>query len=64
VKAQRCGNTGADSTYCLDSCSGYEAELPGVDEVKYRYYTSCGFDEAYFPFTTNCYRGCCPDGMS
>lgn len=25
---------------------------------------SCGFDEVYFPFTTNCYRGCCPDGMT
>ena len=25
---------------------------------------SCGFDESFFPFTANCFRGCCPDGVT
>ncbi|CAN0163925.1 unnamed protein product, partial [Laminaria digitata] len=33
-----CGQTGADGTYCLDSCSGYEGSLDGVDDFLYRYY--------------------------
>lgn len=24
---------------------------------------TCGFDEAYFPFTINCFRGCCDDSI-
>lgn len=35
---QRCNNTGANETYCLDECGGYEGELPGVDFFLYRYY--------------------------
>lgn len=34
-----CGEDGADETYCLDGCSGYEGTLEGVDEFKYRYYS-------------------------
>lgn len=65
-----CGNTGADSTYCLDSCSGLEGELPGVDNFKYRYYVTGNVSdlttlpsyprpsaEAY-PYIIKCYRGC------
>eukprot|EP00752_Nemacystus_decipiens_P003694 g3404.t1 len=63
VEMKLCGQQGADSVHCLDLCSGYEAEVPGVDGFKYRYYLSCGFDESFFPFVTNCYRGCCPPGM-
>ena len=33
-----CGNEGADKTYCLDLCNGYEGVLDGVDNFKYRYY--------------------------
>ncbi|CAM9290192.1 unnamed protein product, partial [Ascophyllum nodosum] len=64
VEMKMCGENGADATHCLDVCNGYEAELTGVDEFEYRYYLSCGFDESYFPLTVNCYRGCCPDGMT
>lgn len=32
-----CGEGGADPTYCLDSCSGYEAKID-EDDFKYRYY--------------------------
>ncbi|CAM9808747.1 unnamed protein product [Ascophyllum nodosum] len=64
IEMKMCKEDGADETYCLDMCSGYEAELPDVDGFKYRYYLSCGFDESFFPFTTNCYRGCCPDGLT
>ncbi|CAM9318962.1 unnamed protein product [Pylaiella littoralis] len=59
-----CGESGADETYCLDVCSGYEGELPGVDSFKYRYYLTCGFTEAFFPGAVNCFRGCCPDGIA
>ncbi|CAM9564130.1 unnamed protein product [Ectocarpus fasciculatus] len=58
-----CGASGADETYCLDDCSGMEAEMPDVDEFKYRYYLTCGFDEGFFPGAVNCFRGCCPDGF-
>ncbi|CAM9944195.1 unnamed protein product [Ectocarpus sp. 13 AM-2016] len=33
-----CGVDGADYTYCLDACSGMEAEMSDVDEFKHRYY--------------------------
>ncbi|CAN0201227.1 unnamed protein product, partial [Discosporangium mesarthrocarpum] len=58
-----CGETGADSTYCLDSCMGYEGELAGVDDYTYRYYLACGYDEAYFPHSPYCFKGCCPSGV-
>ena len=35
-----CGATGASTTYCLDDCNGYEGELSGTDDFKYRYYLS------------------------
>eukprot|EP00904_Undaria_pinnatifida_P008243 jgi/Undpi1/4549/HiC_scaffold_18.g07903.m1 len=64
VEMKMCGLDGADATRCLDVCSGYEALIPDVDDFAYRYYTSCGFDESFFPFTTNCFRGCCPEGVT
>ncbi|CAM9290040.1 unnamed protein product, partial [Ascophyllum nodosum] len=64
VEMKMCGEEGADETHCLDVCSGYEAELPDTDGFKYRYYMSCGFDASFFPFVTNCYRGCCPEDMT
>ncbi|CAM9684281.1 unnamed protein product [Scytosiphon promiscuus] len=63
VEMKMCGEDGADATHCLDACSGYEA-LIDEDTFTYRYYTSCGFDESFFPFTANCYRGCCPTGLT
>ncbi|CAM9423371.1 unnamed protein product, partial [Hapterophycus canaliculatus] len=63
VEMKMCGEEGADETHCLDACSGYEA-LIDEDTFAYRYYTSCGFDESFFPFTANCYRGCCPSGAT
>ncbi|CAM9273061.1 unnamed protein product [Ectocarpus fasciculatus] len=61
VEMLRCNTTGANETYCLDECGGYEGELPGVDFFLYRYYMTCGFGQEYFPFTINCYRGCCEE---
>lgn len=69
VAMRECGNDGADSTYCLDSCSGYEAEL-AVDNFKYRYYITGPTSDlttipstprpewADYPFTIKCFRGC------
>ncbi|CAM9687361.1 unnamed protein product [Ectocarpus fasciculatus] len=63
IEMKMCGLEGADDTVCLDVCSGYEAFID-EDEYTYRYYTACGFDESFFPVTLNCYRGCCPSGMT
>ncbi|CAM9969109.1 unnamed protein product, partial [Ectocarpus fasciculatus] len=63
VEMKMCGAEGADVTVCLDSCSGYEATID-EDTFTYRYYTSCGFDDSFFPFTLNCFRGCCPTGVT
>lgn len=41
---QACGGDGADDTYRLDACSGMEAEMPDMDEFKYRYYLVRGRD--------------------
>lgn len=30
----------ADSTYCMDACSGLEKEIPDLDDFTYRYYIS------------------------
>ncbi|CAM9684213.1 unnamed protein product, partial [Scytosiphon promiscuus] len=57
VEMLMCNSTGADETFCLDECGGYEGNITGVDAFLYRYYMTCGFDEAYFPFTINC--RCC-----
>lgn len=35
---QACGTDGADDTYCLDDCSGYEGLVPEMDDFTYRYY--------------------------
>ena len=60
-----CGMSGADSAYCLDDCNGYEGELSGVDEFKYRYYMSgptadltCS-DTVTNSADTNCEGDCC-----
>ncbi|KAK3284955.1 hypothetical protein CYMTET_7421 [Cymbomonas tetramitiformis] len=70
VSMRVCGNSGADSTHCLDSCSGYEGELSSVDGFKYRYYLSGEVSDLYslpgdpkpasadYPFTLECYKGC------
>ena len=71
VQIQNCGTAGADATYCQDACGGYEGELDGVDNYKYRYYVTGKVgdlnalpsnpkpdDEAlYFPYTIRCHRG-------
>ncbi|CAM9991704.1 unnamed protein product [Ectocarpus sp. 12 AP-2014] len=61
VEMLRCNTTGANETYCLDECGGYEGEISGVDHLLYRYYMTCGSGPEYFPFTINCYRGCCEE---
>merc|ERR1712139_517891 len=42
VIMQRCGVggflPGTTNTVCLDACYGFEADLPGVDAFRYRYY--------------------------
>lgn len=65
-----CTNSGANSTYCLDSCSGMEMELSGVDEFKYRYYFTGATSDLStlptdpkpaatdYPFAFACYKGC------
>lgn len=70
VAMRVCSQSGADSTYCLDSCSGYEATLSGIDSFKYRYYITGATsdleslpshpkpEDADYPFTIKCYRGC------
>lgn len=67
------GADGADSTYFLDTCGGYEGALP-VDPYLYRYYmtgtVSDGTSnpvsplpgESFFPHAPICLRGCCPAG--
>lgn len=45
---EMCGVDGANDTYCLDSCGGYEGELAEVDDFKYRYY-----NVRLFPITTS-----------
>ena len=71
VEIRNCGASGADSTYCQDACGGYEGELDGVDNYKYRYYITGKVgdleslpsnpkpDDAalYFPYTLRCHRG-------
>jgi hypothetical protein len=72
VEIRNCGASGADATYCQDKCGGYEGELPGVDNYKYRYYITGKVgdlntlpstpmpdsEELYYPYTIRCYRGC------
>ena len=72
VEIRNCGTSGAHSTYCQDECGGYEGELPGVDNYKYRYYITGKVgdlntlpstpmpdsEELYYPYTIRCYRGC------
>ena len=69
------GTTCADpgtGTYVLDMCGGYEGEISGVDNFKYRYYTTGATSDLsvlptnprpsanaapIFAFTMNCQRG-------
>ena len=71
VQIQNCGTAGADATYCQDECGGYEGELDGVDNYKYRYYVTGKLGDLnalpsnpkpdsealYFPYTIRCHRG-------
>ena len=71
VEIRNCGASGAHPTYCQDKCGGYEGELPGVDNYKYRYYITGKVNDLnslpsnpkpddldlYFPFTLRCHRG-------
>ena len=71
VEIRNCGTSGAHATYCQDECGGYEGELPGVDNYKYRYYITGKVGDLnalpsnpkpddlalYFPFTLRCHRG-------
>ena len=71
VEIRNCGTSGAHATYCQDECGGYEGELPGVDNYKYRYYITGKVNDLnslpsnpkpddldlYFPFTLRCHRG-------
>ena len=72
VEIRNCGTSGAHATYCQDECGGYEGELPGVDNYKYRYYITGkvgdlnslpsnpkpDLEALYYPYTIRCYRGC------
>jgi len=70
VAMRVCSNSGADSTYCLDSCSGYEGALSGIDNFMYRYYITGATSDLDtlpgdprpskedYPFTIKCFRGC------
>ena len=71
VELRNCGASGADATYCQDACGGYEGELDGVDNYKYRYYITGKVGDLnalpsnpkpdsealYFPYTIRCHRG-------
>ena len=71
VEIRNCGASGADATYCQDACGGYEGELDGVDNYKYRYYVTGKVGDLnalpsnpkpdsealYFPYTIRCHRG-------
>ena len=43
---------------CLYACPPASVRCISV------YVQSCGFDESFFPFTANCFRGCCPEGVT
>merc|ERR1711871_1473143 len=61
---------GCTGSYCLDSCSGLEMELPDVDNFKYRYYFNGPLSDLHtlptdpkpattdYPFAMICYKGC------
>ena len=71
VEIRNCGSSGADEFYCQDACGGFEGELSGVDDYKYRYYITGkvgdldslpsypkpDVEALYFPYTIRCYRG-------
>lgn len=75
VEIRNCGASGAHATYCQDECGGYEGELDGIDNFKYRYYVTGKVgdlnalpsnpkpdDEGlYFPYTIRCHRGATVD---
>merc|ERR1711998_810667 len=65
---KKCSLNG-DVQPCVDECSGYESELPGLDSFKYRYYilgatsdlsslpSNPRPDAGGAPFTPECIRG-------
>ena len=71
VEIRNCGASGAHATYCQDECGGYEGELAGIDNFKYRYYVTGKVGDLnalpsnpkpdsealYFPYTIRCHRG-------
>ena len=75
VEIRNCGATGAHATYCQDECGGYEGELAGIDNFKYRYYITGKVGDLdslpsnpkpdsealYFPYTIRCHRGATVD---
>lgn len=60
----------ADSSHCLDSCSGRREEIPTLDQFKYRYYFTGPSSDLTslpvhprpspddYPFSLKCYVGC------
>lgn len=76
VSMRVCSNSGANSTYCLDKCSGFEGTLSDIDQFKYRYYITGATsdletlpsyprpEDADYPFTMKCYRGCTADNYN
>ena len=71
---KKCGVSGADSTYCLDSCGGYAGDTG--DGYLYRYYLAGDMSDMktnptsplpgadYFPHAPLCFKGCCPSGVT
>jgi hypothetical protein len=69
VLIKACGETGADATYCADSCGGYYG-TDYADDFKYRYFLMGAENDfttsplsnlpgpEYFPFSPLCLLGC------
>ena len=54
-----CEEDGPDMTYCLDTCSAYEAELPDTDSFKYRNYLVRRDEMLYYIFCSLLSRTYC-----
>lgn len=77
---QTCTQTGGTygSDVCTDYCGGHYNADGSVDSFVYRYYTLGDYNDGtscdepgcpspgaeYFPFSTICFRGCCPSGVT
>jgi hypothetical protein len=70
VLMKRCGAAGADATYCVDACGGYNGAWNGQDDFLYRYFLM-GEDSVarenplaptptsdFFPHAPFCLLGC------